>query len=160
MKRVTQLPARMTRLFPGRHNIQQCFSSLPLTRHPPLQDIAKWCLECESIENVPDVSGQSVGGLMITAHAEFDEIDVSNGQVTATRSFDRTWILGPGASGVRVVSDLWLIRAYGGIEAWQPVVDQNSLSAHVNSLNASQPTQPSISGPLARPHQARPTNKF
>lgn len=88
---------------------------------------------------------------MITAHAEFDEIDVSNGQVTATRSFDRTWILGPGASGVRVVSDLWLIRAYGGIEAWQPVVDQNSLSAHVNSLNASQPTQPSISGALGAP---------
>ena len=55
-------------------------------------------------------------------HGEFEEVDVSTGQATTLRSFDRTFVLGPGQGigGIRVVSDILVLRAYGGSSAWEP----------------------------------------
>jgi nuclear RNA export factor len=57
---------------------------------------------------------------MITVHGEFDEIDGTTGQAKKKRSFDRTFIIGPGgASGVRIVNDMLTVRAYGGAQAFE-----------------------------------------
>lgn len=124
--KLTNPNAQMSRLLRGTESIRDCFSSLPSTRHPDLvAEAQKWCIECHAIPGLPDPSGQSasgVGGLIVTAHGEFSEIDVSTAQATTTRSFDRTFVLGPGGGpgGIRVVSDMMVLRAYGGYDAWKP----------------------------------------
>ncbi|PYH36697.1 mRNA export factor mexA [Aspergillus neoniger CBS 115656] len=123
--KISHLPARMSRVYTGAEKIRELWTSLPATRHP---DIAthpeEWLIECYPIPGLPDISGQSstgVGGLLIMVHGKFDEI---NGAKVETRSFDRTFIIGPGGGmgGIRVVSDLLCLRAYGGHEAWIPEV--------------------------------------
>ncbi|BCS08168.1 mRNA export factor mex67 [Aspergillus luchuensis IFO 4308] len=123
--KISHLPARMSRAYTGAEKIRELWTSLPATRHP---DIAthpeEWLIECYPIPGLPDISGQSstgVGGLLIMVHGKFDEI---NGAKVETRSFDRTFIIGPGGGmgGIRVVSDLLCLRAYGGHEAWIPEV--------------------------------------
>lgn len=119
--KINHLAARMSRCCVGADRIREMWKSLPQTRHP---DIAthpeEWLIECHPIPGLPDPSGQSntgVGGLMIMAHGKFEEL--SSGKVEL-RSFDRTFIIGPdgGAQGIRVVSDVLCLRAYGGNEAW------------------------------------------
>jgi nuclear RNA export factor len=123
--KITSLPARMSRSLKGVDNIRETWLDLPTTRHPDLfTESEKWCIECHSLPSLPDQSGQvlcGVGGLIIMAHGEFGEVDVSTGSITAMRSFDRTFILGPGAGigGIRVVNDILVVRAYGGHEAWK-----------------------------------------
>ena len=118
--------AQISRLQTGTEPIRECFSSLPATRHPDLlAEPQKWCIECHAIPGLPDPSGQSasgVGGLIVSAHGEFAEIDAATAQPTTTRSFDRTFVLGPGGGpgGIRVVSDMLVLRAYGGFDAWKP----------------------------------------
>ena len=118
--------AQMSRLQTGIESIRSCFITLPATRHPELlAEPHKWCIECHTIPGLPDPSGQSasgVGGLIVTVHGEFSEIDVSTAQPTTTRSFDRTFVLGPGGgpSGIRIASDIMVLRAYGGYDAWTP----------------------------------------
>ncbi|PYI03649.1 mRNA export factor mex67 [Aspergillus sclerotiicarbonarius CBS 121057] len=121
--KISHLPARMSRTYTGAEKIRDLWTSLPATRHP---DIAahpeEWLIECYPIPGLPDASGQSttgVGGLLIMVHGKFDEI---NGAKVETRSFDRTFILGPGGGmgGIRVISDILCLRAYGGHEAWAP----------------------------------------
>ncbi|RAL00497.1 mRNA export factor mexA [Aspergillus ibericus CBS 121593] len=121
--KISHLPARMSRTYTGVEKIRDLWTSLPATRHP---DIAahpeEWLIECYPIPGLPDASGQSttgVGGLLIMVHGKFDEI---NGTKVETRSFDRTFILGPGGGmgGIRVISDILCLRAYGGHEAWAP----------------------------------------
>ncbi|KAI4720879.1 hypothetical protein E4T48_02847 [Aureobasidium sp. EXF-10727] len=124
LKKITHLPARQSRLCRGAQAIHQSWSNLPATRHPDLAtQPQKWLIECQSQPGVPDPTGASpvgVDGFLITVHSEFDEIDAS-GQVKKTRSFDRTFILGPGGpTGVRVVNDMLTIRAYGGFAAFEP----------------------------------------
>ncbi|KAG9962092.1 hypothetical protein KCU61_g5057, partial [Aureobasidium melanogenum] len=124
LKKITQLPARQSRLCRGAQAIHESWSTLPATRHPDLAtQPQKWLIECQSQPGIPDPTGASpvgVDGFLITVHGEFDEIDVS-GQVKKTRSFDRTFILGPGGpTGVRVVNDMLTIRAYGGFAAFEP----------------------------------------
>ncbi|KAF9886838.1 nuclear mRNA export, poly(A)+RNA binding protein [Aspergillus nanangensis] len=119
--KINHLPARMSRAYSGVEKIREIWSSLPATRHP---DIAshpeEWLIECFPIPGLPDSSGQSptgVGGLLIMVHGKFDEIATSK---VETRSFDRTFIVGPGGGmgGIRVISDILCLRAYGGHEAW------------------------------------------
>ena len=118
--------AQMARQLTGTESIRECFTMLPATRHPDLlTEPEKWCIECHTIPGLPDPSGQSlsgVGGLIVTVHSEFSEIDVSTTQPTAKRSFDRTFILGPGAGpgGIRVANDIMVLRAYGGYASWKP----------------------------------------
>ncbi|KAK5147828.1 hypothetical protein LTR04_000759 [Oleoguttula sp. CCFEE 6159] len=134
LKKVTHLPARMSRHFRGPQAIAECWATLPTTRHPDLAtDPSKWLIECQPIPYVPDPSGQSpfgVSGLLITLHGEYEEIDVSSGQAKKQRSFDRTFVLGPGGGpeGVRVVNDLLTVRAYGGFAAFKPE-EENAVSA-------------------------------
>ncbi len=59
---------------------------------------------------------------MVMVHGEFAEVDVSTGQSTVVRSFDRTFVLGPGGGigGIRVACDTLVLRPYGGYDAWRP----------------------------------------
>lgn len=126
--KINYLPARMSRSCVGADRIRDMWKSLPKTKHP---DIAthpeEWLIECHPIPGLPDPSGQSetgVGGLLVMVHGKFEELN--SGKVDV-RSFDRTFIIGPGGGvgGIRVVSDVLCLRAYGGHEAWalesQPV---------------------------------------
>lgn len=126
MTKMTSLPARVSRLFNGSEKILEAWLTLPISRHPNLiAEPEKWCIECHPIPGLPDPSRQSpggVGGLLITTHGEFGEVDVSNGEANYLRSFDRNFVLGPGGGigGIRVISDVLVLRAYGGYGAWKP----------------------------------------
>lgn len=126
LQRLTQLPARMNRLYIGADKIREVWNELPKTKHPDiLTSPQDWLIECYPIPGLPDLSGQSsmgVGGLLITVHGKFEELDQSKSLTTHTRSFDRTFIIGQGTGfgGLRVVNDMLTLRAYGGSEAWIP----------------------------------------
>lgn len=126
LMKIAHLPARMSRLHTGTDSIRDAFTTLPATRHPDLMaEPQKWCIECHTVPGLPDATGQSVsgvGGLIVMVHGEFSEVNVSTGQATNSRSFDRTFVLGAGAGvgGIRVVCDTLVLRSYGGHEAWQP----------------------------------------
>lgn len=124
--KVTQLAAKLSRLYTGAESIRNAWNTLPSTRHPDLMtEAGKWNIECNSVPGLPDPVGQSVsgvGGLIIQVHGEFAEVNFNTNQEITTRSFDRTFILGPGmgTQGVRVVCDSLILRAYGGSNAWKP----------------------------------------
>ena len=124
--KIEHLPAKMSRLYTGTDSIKECFITLPATRHPGLlAEPQKWCIECHAIPGLPDAQAPSgVGGLIVMVHGQFSEVDISTGQTTVTRSFDRTFVLGPGngVGGIRVACDTLVLRSYGGHEAWQPEV--------------------------------------
>ena len=125
LKKTSQLPARQNRHFRGPKAVADLFTALPKTRHPDLTSEArKWMIEAYIQPGVPDPSGQSpngVDGFMITIHGEFEEVDAGTGQAKKKRSFDRTFVVGPGGlSGVRVVNDMLTVRAYGGAQAFEP----------------------------------------
>ena len=126
LTKITHPPSRMSRLYTGTESIRDGFTNLPVTRHPDIMaEPHKWCVECHTIPGLPDPSGQSssgVGGLMVMVHGEFTEVDVSTGQSSAIRSFDRTFVLGPGGGvgGIRVACDTLVLRQFGGHDAWRP----------------------------------------
>ena len=156
LMKIGQLPAKMSRLYTGTESIREAFTTLPATRHPDLvAEPQKWCIECHAIPGLPDPTEQStsgVGGLIVMVHGEFSEVDVSTGQATNTRSFDRTFVLGAGAGigGIRVVCDTLVLRSYGGHEAWQPEVGNMGASAQAHSQASHQIPAPegfAIPGP-------------
>ncbi|KAF2459987.1 hypothetical protein BDY21DRAFT_337075 [Lineolata rhizophorae] len=124
--KVTTEQGRKVRLFRGLGAIRGAFNSLPMTQHPSLAtDPQKWLIECVSQSGVPDPTGQfpgGVGGFLITLQGEFQEVSRSSGQTEKVRSFERTIVLGPGQESgrLRAVSDMLLVRAYGGFAAWLP----------------------------------------
>ncbi|OJD35139.1 mrna export factor mex67 [Diplodia corticola] len=123
LKAITHAPARQARLFVGQDQIREAFATMPVTRHAADPD--KVHIECQSLPVVPDGTGQypqGVVGALITVHGEYEEMDVSTGQATKRRSYDRSITLGPGltASGLRVINDMLTVRAYGGSAAFQP----------------------------------------
>jgi nuclear RNA export factor len=125
LKKITTLPARQNRMFRGPQAVSDVFASLPRTKHADLATEAKNnMIEAHIQPGVPDPSGASqagVDGFFISIHGEFDEVDITTGQAKKKRSFDRTFILGPGGqSGVRVVNDILNVRAYGGAQAFDP----------------------------------------
>lgn len=121
--KINHLPARMSRAYKGAEKILELFKSLPETRHPDMTaHPEEYLIECHSVPGLPDPTGQSptgVGGLMIMVHGKFEE---SVGGKVETRSFDRTFVIGPGGGmgGIRVINDILCLRAYGGHEAWSP----------------------------------------
>ncbi len=133
LRKLTQLPARLSRSYCGADAIRDVITTLPSTRHPPLDgdDAVRWLVECMPQPGVPDPTGASpsgVGGFLISVHGEFDELEPGTGIVRHRRSFDRVFVLGPGGpSGVRVVSELWTLRCYGGHAAFIPTADASSL---------------------------------
>ena len=119
LRKVTQLPARLSRNYRGSEAIRDVFRSLPASRHPSVSDEPqKWLIECISQPGIPDQTGQSdagVGGFLVTVHGEFTEVQESDETNSKMRSFDRTFVLGPGGpNGIRIVSEMWTLRAYGG----------------------------------------------
>ncbi|KAF2088374.1 NTF2-like protein, partial [Saccharata proteae CBS 121410] len=125
LKVISGINARIDRLFTGKDAIAEAFATIPVTKHASLEtEPAKWSIDCVLLPSVPDPTGQypqGVQGLLVTLHGEFSEMDVSTGQPTKLRSFDRTFTLGPGGqTGVRVINDVMTLRGYGGFEAWQP----------------------------------------
>ncbi|EEA21564.1 hypothetical protein EYB25_007180 [Talaromyces marneffei] len=120
LKKIHHLAARMSRMYVGIEKIRDIWNTMPQTQHPGLDQPAQWLIECHLIPCLPDATGQSpsgVGGFLITIHGQFDE---SSGGKVETRSFDRTFILGPspGPENVKVISDMLTLRAYGGYTAW------------------------------------------
>lgn len=151
--KISHLPSRMSRTYTGVEKIRELWSTLPQTRHP---DIAahpeEWLIECFPIPGLPDASGASatgVGGFLIMVHGKFEES--SNGGKVETRSFDRTFILGPGAGvgGIRVISDVLCLRAFGGNEAWQlePQSSSQAAPAAPATVNPSAPDGYGLSAP-------------
>ncbi|KAI5287389.1 nuclear mRNA export, poly(A)+RNA binding protein [Ascosphaera aggregata] len=126
LSRCTQLPARMARMYTGTDSILEAWKSLPPTRHPDIMVSPQdWLIECHPMPALPDYTNNllsGVGGLIITVHGKFDEVDPQTGHITHARSFDRVFILGPGGGvgGLRVNNDMLTLRAYGGNEAWIP----------------------------------------
>lgn len=121
--KISHLPARMSRIYVGADKIRELWNTLPQTRHPDMAARPdEYLIECHQVQGLPDPTGQSptgVGGLMVMVHGKFEE---SIGGKVETRSFDRTFILGPGGGvgGIRVVNEILCLRAYGGHEAWSP----------------------------------------
>lgn len=120
LQKMHHLSARMNRMHVGTEKIREIWNSLPQTQHPGLDQPARWLIECHLMPCLPDATGQSpsgVGGFIIMIHGQFDE---SSGGKIETRSFDRTFILGPspGPEKVKVISDILTLRAYGGYNAW------------------------------------------
>ncbi|TVY22279.1 mRNA export factor [Lachnellula hyalina] len=123
--KINNLPTQMTRLHRGSQAIQKLWSALPATRHPDIQTAGdKYLIECHALPGLADPTGQSVrgvDGLIITMHGEFEEQNESPG--ISLRSFSRTFVLGPGASGaqpIRVVSDMLTLRAWGPLALPKP----------------------------------------
>ncbi|KAI9758657.1 MAG: putative PHD type zinc finger protein with BAH domain-containing protein [Chaenotheca gracillima] len=145
LMKITHLPSRLTRLHRGPEEILKCFGTLPATRHPNLVgDEHAWLLECRSIPSVPDPTGQFAGGvdgLLVCVHGEFHEM-ISTNQNIIKRSFDRTFILGPGGpAGVRIVSDVLTLRAYGGSACFTPHVMKDEPPAVQQPLQQLPPQQ-------------------
>jgi len=119
--KINHLTAQSSRTHRGVGAIIKIFGSLPMTSHPSLEDLSKWLVEAMPVEGLPDPTHQSavgVNGLMITVHGEFLEHPKDPSR-RKSRSFDRTFVLGPGgANGVRVISDMLLLRSYGGTKAF------------------------------------------
>ncbi|KAK0272343.1 nuclear mRNA export, poly(A)+RNA binding protein [Friedmanniomyces endolithicus] len=124
LKKIQQLPARQARKYRGTQAVAEALAMLPGTRHPDLASEArKWMVEAKMVPGVPDPTGASPGGVdgfLITVHGEFEELNLS-GQSSKKRSFDRSFVLGPGGvAGVRIVSDMLTLRSYGGAQAFEP----------------------------------------
>ncbi|KAJ5791838.1 uncharacterized protein N7518_008849 [Penicillium psychrosexuale] len=151
LDKISHLSARMSRSFKGIEKIREVFNELPPTRHPDL--IAKaeqWLIECHPVPHLPDPTGQSptgVGGLSLMVHGQLEE---SVGGKIEIRSFDRTFILGPGNTpgGIRVVSEIFCLRAYGGHEAWSPEIQALS---QIPQIAAPVPIPTAAPTPLAVP---------
>jgi nuclear RNA export factor len=109
--------AKIERLHHGVEGITKAFSEFPATMHPPWGE--KWLIECSTMPGLPDPTGavpHGVNGLRLVIHGEFQEVETQK-----RRSFDRTFILGPGGpNGIRVLNDIMTIRGYGGCSAFQP----------------------------------------
>ena len=147
LTRITNVSARKERLYVGRERILECFREMPASKHPDLLgEGSKWCIECNALPSLPDFTGQipsGVGGLMIIVHGELKEPTAGN-TATTTRSFDRTFILGPGSgvSGVRIICDTLVLRPYGGSDAWVQTLVQPNNPQNPSDLGPSQPQFP------------------
>jgi nuclear RNA export factor len=137
--KITHLGPRMSRAYKGVDAIKTFWSELPLTHHPDLStQPSKYLIDCHPVPGLSDPTGQNahgVDGLILMVHGEFEEKDGS-GQVS-TRSFSRTFVLGPGQPGgpaIRVVSDIAVLRA------WSPLASTSSTASTPAPAPAPAPT--------------------
>lgn len=119
--------AKIERLHRGVVDITKAFSEFPATRHPELGS-DNWLFECSTLPFIPDLAGTpgGVNGLRICVHGQYQEIESGK-----NRSFDRTFILGPGPNGVRIVNDIMIIRGYGGSAAFQAEAPEPEIQPQV-----------------------------
>lgn len=118
LTRITALDARIIRTNVGKDQIIQALKQLPVSTHDT-RDANLFCVDAWSF---PTSEGHV--HIQICVHGEFKEKAPQTKQVTK-RSFDRTFILGPaaegqGVNGVIIKSDLFVLRAWGGHDAWKP----------------------------------------
>lgn len=116
---------RYQRLFTGTNLIQGIWQKLPPTRHPDLvTQFDKYMVDCHPINGLADPTGQELNGtsgMIITIHGEFEDQDPETLK-TATRSFSRTLILGPGIpdrNPIRVISDMLSLKVYNPLQQQQ-----------------------------------------
>ncbi|KAF2806659.1 uncharacterized protein BDZ99DRAFT_448095 [Mytilinidion resinicola] len=124
LKHLNNPKVRTNRKITGPEEITKTWAQIPATRHPALtSEFHKWVIECASQPGVPDPTGtypQGVTGFMVTVHGEYEEPIPSRQDRTMRRSFDRTFVLGPGGPlKVRILSDILTVRAYGGSAAFR-----------------------------------------
>lgn len=154
--KISHLPARMSRAYVGTEKILELWKTLPQTRHPDFStNPDEYLIECHPVPGLPDPTGQSptgVGGLMIMVHGKFEE---SVGGKVETRSFDRTFLIGPGGvGGIRVINDILCLRAYGGHEAWSPenqAIPNATAPAAAAPVAVAAPAPVPVPAPLAQP---------
>ena len=117
LTRITTHHGRKSRLFIGREAILPIWNELPPTTHPDIKtDTSKYIMDCHLLPGLADPNGQSpaMDGMIILVHGQFEELDKPSGQ-RGLRSFSRSIVLGPGKPGsnnIRVVSDMFSLRAY------------------------------------------------
>ncbi len=138
LTKISNIGPRISRQYRGFHDIQRVWSSLPVTLHPDIStQTGKYLVECHPQPGLADPSGQSirgVDGLLLTIHGEFEEEIKPNEK--GSRSFSRTFILGPGPPGgspIRVISDVMILRSNSPLAV--PLLPANSIQyggpAHV-----------------------------
>jgi nuclear RNA export factor len=131
MVKIQTAAARIQRLLEGVQVIGELWRNLPVTKHPDLTEHTKYIIDCHPLAGLVDPTGQSpsgVGGLIITVHGEFDEIEATTNQV-GKRSFSRTFVLGPGVPGrnaIRVISDMLSLRAWNPVPQISPPVTSDA----------------------------------
>ncbi len=114
-RNVQKLGSRNTstlqRLFTGGNLIADMWKALPATRHPAIDQLGQWLIDCHTFSHLADPSGQGFAmGLIINVNGQFEEADPSVNQY-GTRTFSRTFILGPSKPNpppkhpYRVISD-------------------------------------------------------
>ncbi|BFZ53222.1 nuclear mRNA export, poly(A)+RNA binding protein [Savitreella phatthalungensis] len=139
LTRITQIDARIARTNIGRRQIIQALKHLPATRHD-LTDASLFCVDAFTFQT-------SAGAplIQVNVHGEFSER--VNKQETR-RSFDRTFVLGPAIDGgVEIKSDMLLLRAWGGSDAWR-VSEPGTAGASNPSVPANAAIAPQINGVL------------
>lgn len=143
---IKNISPRMARQYRGVHDIQKVWSGLPKTRHPDISTQAdKYLIECHPQPGLADPSGQSrrgVDGLLLIIHGEFEEEVNSNEK--GSRSFSRTFVLGPGAPGgspIRVVSDMMVLRAHSPLAMPSHPANPKQNSTPAASINLEQQNQ-------------------
>ena len=130
--RITHLHSRETRRYLGKE-IEVAWARFPRTRHPPLdQHPAEWLIECHPLAGLQDKVSNTpggIGGLIISVHGFFHEFQEVSGKAGERRSFDRTFVLGPGSGvgGIRVISDILVLRTYGGFDAWNTSYNRSAV---------------------------------
>lgn len=135
LTRITALDARVTRTNVGKQQIIQALKHLPVSAHD-LTDASLFCVDAWSF---PTSEGNV--HVQICVHGEFKENAPQTKQLTK-RSFDRTFILGPaaegqGVGGVVIKSDLFVLRPWGGHDAWHPTAEAQQTSSTPNAPPAS-----------------------
>ena len=94
----------------GPQRIRECWNALPYTRHPDV-NLELYKYKYEEKEYTPAGVPQA---LVVVVRGEFEELTHPTGNVTALRSFDRTFIIEEtqGLFGYRIVSDILVISPY------------------------------------------------
>ena len=110
LTRITQIDARIARTNIGRRQIMQALKHLPATRHD-LSDASLF-----SVDSFTFTTSDGAPLIQVNVHGEFRE---KVQKQETRRSFDRTFILGPHATGVEIRSDLLMLRSWGGSDAWR-----------------------------------------
>lgn len=117
LMKVTTINGRLTRNYQGVEPISLLWCELPATRHPDISTQSmKYLIDCHYVAGLPDpneIISPGVTGLKLMVHGEFEEKSIDSKIIT--RSFSRTFLLGPGKAGsppIRVISDALMLRAW------------------------------------------------
>jgi nuclear RNA export factor len=130
LSRVSSEKSRQQRLGKGQEQIYKLFQQIPKTKHT--------LTESPNLYSVESWRFPQVNGFILTLHGSFDEVakpefdstsrptgpgrrlpsgSSSNTKLTP-KSFDRTFVIVPTASGLVIASDLLIVRPLATADAW------------------------------------------